>query len=122
MDAAQQQAAAAHVAAADEVAGKQQAVAEDRHQDVDVLRRGDAAEQDDLALGADLFREVRAVAISGLRYFGSLAAMSTVANLLQRLDGDRGLDARRPALGVMTSAPLAVSGRSGSGGRANSRA
>ena len=50
----QQQTAAAHVTSADEVERKPKAVAEDRDEDVDVLRRGDAAEQDDIAVGAKL--------------------------------------------------------------------
>src|SRR5207245_3546537 len=53
----QQQAAAAHIASAHEVDGKSQTLAEDSEQDVDVLRRGDAAEQDNVALGPELAGE-----------------------------------------------------------------
>ena len=54
---AQQQPAAAHVTAADEVGGKLQALAENCEQHVDVLRRGDAAEEDDVAAVAELARQ-----------------------------------------------------------------
>src|SRR5688572_7733335 len=56
-DASQQQAAAAHVAPANEIAGKQQAIAEDLQKHVDVLGRRDTAEQDDVALRSDFLRQ-----------------------------------------------------------------
>ena len=55
--AAQEQAAAAHVAAADEIDREAEALAEDFREDVDVFRRRDAAEQDDVAVGPDFVRE-----------------------------------------------------------------
>jgi hypothetical protein len=53
----QQQSAAAHVAAADEIDRELEPLAEHLRQHVDVLGRGNAAEQDDLAVGADLLVE-----------------------------------------------------------------
>src|SRR5205823_11813829 len=49
-DTPEHQSPAAHVAAADEVGWKHQAVAEDRQQQIDVLARRDAAEQHDFAV------------------------------------------------------------------------
>src|SRR6476620_9232089 len=48
--ASQQQSSAAHVPSADEINREQQAIAEDSGQHLDILRRGNAAEQDHLAL------------------------------------------------------------------------
>ena len=53
----QQQAAAAHVAAPDEVDREPEAVAEDREQDVDILGRRDAAEQHHVAVRPDLVQQ-----------------------------------------------------------------
>ena len=50
-DAPQHQPAAAHVAPADEIHRKQEPIAENRQQHLDVLSRRDAAEQHDIALG-----------------------------------------------------------------------
>src|SRR3954464_380817 len=50
---AQEEAAAAPVAAAEKRNGEPQAVAENTGEDLDVLRRRDAAEQDNIAFGAD---------------------------------------------------------------------
>ena len=51
---AEHQAAAAHVAAADEIGGKQQSLPEDALQHVDVLGRSDAAEEHDRAVRPDV--------------------------------------------------------------------
>jgi hypothetical protein len=53
----QQQTATAHIAAPDERDRELQAAAEDAGQDIDVLRRGDAAQQDDVALGSDFRKQ-----------------------------------------------------------------
>ena len=54
---AKKQAAAAHVAAADELEWKPEPLAEDSRQHADVLRRRDAAKQDDVAVGPDLIQQ-----------------------------------------------------------------
>ena len=50
----QHQTSAAHIAASDKLLREQQPVLENRLQDVDVLRGGDAAEQHDRAIGTDV--------------------------------------------------------------------
>src|SRR5262249_57136101 len=64
--AAKQQAAAAHVAAADEIGGEPQALAQHRQQRVDVLAGRDAAEQHHLAALADAPGEPARVAVAWL--------------------------------------------------------
>ena len=102
--------------------GKEQPIAEDLQQHVDVFGRGDAAEQHDVALRANLVGQrpgAREQRLAVLRIVGrdvdgrESRSASTVTPSPPRGD---------PAFGVITSAPLAVSGRSGSGGRANSSA
>ena len=65
--AAQHQAAAAHIAAADELGGKKQAVREDFGQRLNILGFGDAAQQDDLALAPAASLSARASRSSGRR-------------------------------------------------------
>jgi len=64
----------------------------------------------------------RALATSGRRYRGSLAAMSTPANRRNASIVIAVSAARKPAVGVITSAPLPVNAAPGSGGLANSSA
>jgi hypothetical protein len=54
-DTAQHQAAAAHVATSDEVHGKHQSLAEDWHQQIDILARCNAAKEHDFAVRTDGF-------------------------------------------------------------------
>jgi hypothetical protein len=61
--AAEQQPPAAHVAAADEVGGKSQTLAQHGQERIDVLAGGDAAEQDDLARGSEPPGELSYVAV-----------------------------------------------------------
>src|SRR5207245_9228768 len=62
----EQQPAAAHVAAAHEVGGKPQPLAQDGQQRIDVLAGGDAAEQDDLAARSDAPCQPARVAVERL--------------------------------------------------------
>src|SRR5436190_20453117 len=55
--AAKEQPTATHIAAADECIWKKETITEDRLQHVNVLRRGDAAEEHDRALDPDVSRE-----------------------------------------------------------------
>ena len=59
---AKKEAAAAHVAATDEVARKNQTVAESVEEDVAVFRGGDAAEKNGHAIGCELLRQKSGVA------------------------------------------------------------
>ena len=79
--------------------GKQQALAEDLHQDVDVLRRRHAAEQDDVALGADLFGERPGAGDEGLAVLRVVGGDVDRREPAQRLDRDRGLDGAQAGVG-----------------------
>ena len=121
--AAQQQAAAAHVAAADEVDRKPQPRAEHLGEDVDVLRRRDAAEQHDVAVGADFLGE-RARARDERTAIARIVGGDVDAGEARAARRpSRAVSAgRSPAFGVITSAPLPAIGAPGSGGRANASA
>ena len=119
----QQQAAAAHVAAADERDGKPQPLAEDRAEHVHIFRRGNAAEQDDVAAPV---RSPRRKAERAALERTPVARVVDV-DVLQRKGAHRrarhevsGL--RSPAFGVMTWMPATTAGVAGSGGRAKRRA
>ena len=68
-DAAEHQAAAAHVTAADEVDRKRQLTPEDRQQDVDVLPGCDAAKQHDVAVRSDGVSQAAGALLEGQPVF-----------------------------------------------------
>jgi len=90
--AAQEQAAPAHVAAAGERGGEEQAVAKDVEERAHVLVGGDAAEQDDLVVGCQSAVQRGRIPYQGAANAGSASSTGTVA-----IFGDRRHEsARRP--------------------------
>jgi len=87
--AAQQQAAAAHVAAPDEGRRKDEALAEDLQQRLDVARAGDAAEEHDARLRSGERRQRFGVAQLRLQEAPLAGLDRDAAVLLQARQGDR---------------------------------
>ena len=89
---AQQQPAAAHVPAPDEIAGEEQPRAEDLEQDVDILARRDAAEENDLRVGSREGGQLPRVAMNGrpVARVRDVDVDAREAAHLRRSDGQRG--------------------------------
>ena len=111
--ASEQQPSTAHVAAAHEVRGEEQPLPEPRAKDVHVLRGGDAAQQDELALWPGPAGQTLGVAEERFRVSSARARDVHRREALQALDPDRSMCRPQTVRGGDHEHAVASVGRAG---------
>jgi hypothetical protein len=96
IDGAEEETPSAHVAAADEVGGKEQPFVKDADERVDVLGTCDAAEEHHLAVGPDGLGEGTGVSLEGAPEGRFVGVDIGLREALEVLEADAGFDGHEP--------------------------
>lgn len=115
IDAAQEQPSPAHVAAPDERGRKEQSLAEDLEERVDVLRARDASQEDHLALFADRVRDEARISRERFAERRFVRVDVRARERLEMLETDARMDRHHPAVLRDDERAVAHPGSGGSG-------